>query len=274
MARIGMVNYINTAPIYEIWKEMVLPETWQVIEGQPSKLNKLLAEDKIDMGFVSSYEYAVRPEKYQIFSDLSISATGPVGSVLLFSTLPVKELDGRTIVLTGQSETSVNLVRIILEEFYKVKPVYIVGDAYREDCDKTEAAAVLAIGDDALRLKLENRYPVELDLSQTWYEHTGLPFVFSVCAVRQDFLDTSADIARAIRETFVQCRVEGMRRMGEICDRVARRIPMDCDMCSAYLNGIEHDFGEKKQQGLSLFFDYLIRRKEASPAALPLKLFS
>ena len=51
MARIGMVNYINTAPIYEIWKERTHPAHWQIIEGQPSHLNRLLAEDRIDPGF-------------------------------------------------------------------------------------------------------------------------------------------------------------------------------------------------------------------------------
>ena len=51
-ARIGMVNYINVAPIYEIWKEKRLPAHWQVIEGHPRQLNELLLADRIDMGFV------------------------------------------------------------------------------------------------------------------------------------------------------------------------------------------------------------------------------
>ncbi|WP_028584822.1 menaquinone biosynthesis protein [Desulfogranum mediterraneum] len=273
MARIGMVNYINTAPIYEIWKELDCPADWNIVEGHPRVLNKMLAADQIDMGFVSSYEYAARPERYQILGDLSISATGPVGSVLLFSSLPPEELDKEEILLTGQSDTSVCLVRIILEEFYRVKPRYRVGDAYGAGDQEAPAAAVLAIGDDALRLRIEDRYPFQLDLSDLWHQRTGLPFVFSVCAIRQDFIDASPGVARAIRERFIDCRIQGGRRMAEICDRVARRIPMDCTMCSEYLNGIEHDLGDGKRRGLELFFELLINRKEASPAALPLKIF-
>ena len=71
MARIGMVNYINTAPIYEIWKEQSLPADWEIIEGQPSQLNTMLAENRIDMGFVSSYAYAASPEKYQILAGVT-----------------------------------------------------------------------------------------------------------------------------------------------------------------------------------------------------------
>jgi len=273
MARIGMVNYINVAPIYEIWKERVLPADWQVVEGQPSRLNILLAEDQIDMGFVSSYAYAARPERYQILADLSISATGPVGSVFLFSRIEPEALDNKLIRLTGQSDTSIRLVKIILEEFYRVRPRYEVGTVCGDGVRLDGVSAVLAIGDDALRLRVEGSYPVQLDLGEVWHRTTGLPFVFSVCAVREPFLAAEPENARAIRQTLVDCRQQGALRMAEICDRVARRIPMDCEACSAYLMGIEHDLSPVKCTALERFFQYLIDRGEAPPAALPLKIF-
>ena len=273
MARIGMVNYINVAPIYEIWKEQSLPSDWLIIEGQPSQLNKLLAENQIDMGFVSSYAYAAHPERYQILADLSISATGPVGSVFLFSELPPAALEGQSVLLTGQSDTSVRLVKIILEEFFQIHPHYTIGDVSGEQAKTSEVRAVLAIGDDALRLKSANRYPVQLDLGEIWHQKTGLPFVFSVCAVREEFLAEQPEIARAIQRTLVDCREQGARRMAEICDRVARRIPMDCEACSRYLLGIEHDLSPIKMQALERFFQYLVDRGEAPAEALPLKIF-
>ncbi len=273
MVRIGMVNYINVAPIYEIWKELVLPADWAVIEGQPSQLNQLLATDQIDMGFVSSFAYAASPEKYQILADLSISATGPVGSVFLFSDLQPEDLDDRPVLLTRQSDTSIRLVRIILEEFFHVQPRYFAGDVYGEDAGTDGMSAVLAIGDDALRLKAEQRYPVQLDLGEIWHTTTGLPFVFSVCAVREEFLAAQPEAARAIRQTLVDCREQGAQRMAEICDRVARRIPMDCEACSRYLLGIEHDLSPVKIQALERFFRYLVDRGEAPAGALPLKIF-
>lgn len=273
MVRIGMVNYINTAPIYEIWKEQSLPPDWEMIEGQPSQLNLLLAAGKIDMGFVSSFAYAASPKKYQILADLSISATGPVGSVFLFSDLPPETLDGRPVLLTRQSDTSIHLVRIILEEFFQVQPHYSVGDIYGEQVGTNGMSAVLAIGDDALRLKAEQRYPFQLDLGEIWYKKTGLPFVFSVCAVQEQFLAEQPETARAIRQTLVDCREQGARRMAEICDRVARRIPMDCEACSRYLLGIEHDLSPIKIQALERFFQYLVDRGEAPAGALPLKIF-
>jgi chorismate dehydratase len=225
------------------------------------------------MGFVSSYAYAINPEEYQILADLSISATGPVGSVFLFSELQPEALDGQSVLLTGQSDTSIRLVKIILEEFFLVNPRYTIGDVYGDQAKTSGASAVLAIGDDALRLKNEKRFPVQLDLGEIWYKNTGLPFVFSVCAVRESFLTEQPETARAIRSTLINCREQGALRMAEICDRVARRIPMDCEACSLYLMGIEHDLPPLKIEALERFFHYLVNRGEAPASTLPLKIF-
>ena len=274
MARIGMVNYINTAPIYEVWKEQVDRPDWLMIEAPPSSLNRMLAADELDLGFVSSYEYAVRPEKYRILSDLSISATGPVGSVFLFSTIQPEQLDDKLVLMTGQSDTSVCLLRIILEEFLGVKPRYITGEVFGPRQPGSEPTAVLAIGDEALRLKVENKYPIQMDLAEFWNRKTGLPFVFAVCAVREDFLQTESATAREIRLTFLECRRQGLEQLPEICDRVARRIPMDCEACSLYLRAMEYDLGPAKQKALEKFFTLLIQRGEAKKTALPLKFFA
>ncbi len=122
LAKIGMVKYLNTAPIHEKWKSTVQNDNWQMIEAAPAVLNRQLAEGQIDLGFVSSYEYAARPDRYKILSGLSISANGAVGSVFLFSHVPMEHLDGLPVLLSSQSETSVSLGIIILEDFHHVRP--------------------------------------------------------------------------------------------------------------------------------------------------------
>ncbi|RWX51185.1 chorismate dehydratase [Candidatus Electrothrix marina] len=275
MARFGMVNYINTAPIYEVWKEQVHNPDWPVTEAPPAQLNRLLAAGELDLGFVSCYEYAVRPEQYRIMADLSISATGPVGSVFLFSSVPPEELDGKQVLMTGQSDTSVWLLRIILEDFFLVKPKYTSGEVFGARDPANEPAAVLAIGDEALRLATETNspYPVQVDLAEFWNQQTSLPFVFSVCAVREDFLATAEDTARDLHQTLLSCRDQGQERLPEISERAARRIPMDPTACLHYLQAMEYDLSSAKLEALEEFFSRLIRHGAASAKALPLKIF-
>ena len=195
VARIGMVKYVNMAPIYEVWKQTVKEKGWELVEAPPSTLNRMLSGSEIDLGFVSAYEYCARPENYRALADLSISANGPVGSVFLYSRLPVEQLGGRKVLLTSQSETSVCLVKIILEEFFHLRPEYCAGEIF--DGDNIAHTAILAIGDEALRLVGDQRFPHCLDLGEIWKQHTGLPFVFSLCAVRQEFCDREPELCAA-----------------------------------------------------------------------------
>lgn len=279
-ARIGMVNFINTAPIYDVWQRTVHRPEWQITEAPPTTLNRMLFNNELDLGFISSHEYAVHPSQYRILSDLSISATGPVGSVFLFSILKPHDLSGKKILLSSKSQTSACLVRIILEEFYQVSPIYVLGEVLPdsgvhpdpEDESGESVSAILAIGDDAIRLNSIGGYPVTLDLSEVWHRHTELPFVFAVWAVREDFFIKHPDCVNEIHQELLRCISIGKEELSEISRRVAPRIPMSRDECFAYLNGMEYGLGPDKQKALNLFFEYLAKRGEGAEDALPLKI--
>ena len=269
--RIGMVNFINTAPIYETWKTRQHPDNWHVVEAPPSTLNQMLADGELDLGFVSSYEYGVRPERYKILPDLSISANGSVGSVFLFSRVDPKLLDDQVVLLSGQSETSIALVKIILEKFYKVQPEYQVGDVNGDKAGK--AAAILAIGDEALRLAAGATFSYQLDLGEVWCKYTDLPFVFAVCAVREEFCRENPESVAAIHKEFILCKGEGRQALESICLQVAPRIPMHPDECYVYLRAIEYGLGARKQLALEKYYNYLIERGEGSSLSVPLQFF-
>ena len=268
-ARIGMVNFINTAPFYEMWRRTVHRPEWQITEAVPTTLNKMLYDGELDLGFVSSHEYGLHPNKYKILGGLSISATGAVGSVFLFSKRDIHDLDGCTIGLSSQSQTSVSLVKIIVEDFYGLKPKYItrMESTSFADCD-----AFLAIGDEALRLQQASEFKVKLDLSRAWQKETGLPFVFAVWAVRQDFCETSALTVVEIHQELQRCIRLGADHLPEICELVAPRIPMSIKACQAYLQKMEYDLSEAKIAALTQFFTLLIARGEIPADCLPLEI--
>ena len=268
--RIGMVNFINTAPLYDIWQRTVNRPEWKVIEAEPSVLNRMLYENDLDMGLVSSQEYAAHPQDYLIFDDISISASGPVGSVFLFSRCDPGQLADRTVLLSGQSHTSVSLVKIILEKFYHVEPVYQVGSALKAKENK-DIQAVLAIGDEALLLAQSETYRHKIDLSKIWHEKTSLPFVFAIWAIREKFCHENPGVVKDIHRELLRCRSEGRKDLKNISKRVAPRVSMDAEACYEYLLGIEHDLGPDKQKGLIRFIEYLIERGEGAADSLPLK---
>ena len=270
--RIGMVNFINTAPLYDIWQRTVHRAEWNVVEAAPSDLNRMLYANELDMGLVSSQEYAVHPQDYLILDDISISASGPVGSVFLFSRCDPSQLADRTVLLSGQSHTSVSLVKIILEKLYHVVPSYVVGSALKAHENK-DIRAVLAIGDEALLLAQSKAYPHKIDLSKIWHEKTSLPFVFAIWVMREEFCRKNPEVVKDIHRELLRCRSEGRKDLKNISERVAPRVSMDTEACYKYLRGIEHDLGPEKKKGLIRFIEYLIERGEGSAESLPLKFF-
>lgn len=268
--RIGMVNFINTAPIHEMWKSRDHDPSWLMVEQHPAALNRMLAAGEIDLGFVSSHEYGIRPENYVILDDLSISANGPVGSVFLFSRIKPEMLSGLPVLLTNQSKTSVCLVRIALEKFFKVNPVYFEDEV--KNSRRLGAEGVLAIGDDALRLSIEGTYQYSLDLGDLWRRYTGLPFVFAVCAARRQFVRDFPDLTGRVHRELIACRDHGLQALDRVCSLAAPRIPMDVDACRTYLNGIEYNLGPLKKRALEQFYTYLFDFDEARTTCLPLKI--
>ncbi len=250
-----MVNFINTAPVYIPWQEQGAHPAWEIVEGPPTELNAMLKAGELDAGLVSSYAYGLDHEDYFLLPDLGISATGAVGSVLLFSRVPVQDLHARVVGLTPQSATSVNLLRIILERFVGVRPRYRTG-CFME-LEQGDAAAYLSIGDEALRRRAANKEFMQYDLAKIWLEHTGLPFVFAVCAVRAQSMEHRAEDIAGLGAALSACCSRGSRDMERISAMVAERIPMDAGECLQYLRGIEFDLSADKQKGLLHFFRIL-----------------
>jgi chorismate dehydratase len=268
-----MVNFINTAPLYDVWLRTVNRPDWVVVEAPPSVLNGMLYVDKLDMGLVSSQEYAAHPESYLLLDDISINASGPVGSVFLFSRCKPDDLSDRLVLLSGQSQTSVSLVKIILENFYNVLPIYEVGAVLQAGYDKT-ISAVLAIGDEALILAQKRIYPYKIDLGKIWNEKTLLPFVFAVWAMRAEFCRSNPEVVSEIQRELLRCRRAGRNDLKNISRKAASRVSMTADACYEYLLGIEHDLDVEKKKGLIRFIEFLLERGEAVPESLPLRIFS
>ncbi|GAM07829.1 chorismate dehydratase [Geobacter sp. OR-1] len=147
--RVGRIEYANCIPLFRALDELS-DNRHSYVNGVPAILNAMLSQGEIDLSPSSSILYGVDPKRYWLLPDLSISATGPVKSVLLFSNQPVETLDGATIGLTNESDTSVALLKIILAKFFGFNNRFLRTDMMPQQA--TEAfGALLLIGNQAMR---------------------------------------------------------------------------------------------------------------------------
>ena len=182
MLRLGHIIYSNCFPPHAgiVTGKIAFP--FKLVEGIPTKLNRLLYEGKIDVSPSSSIEYAVNADRYVLLPDLSITSRNRVMSIILQSRVPISDLDDKHVALTTASATSVVLLRILLGLQWDVHPRFTT---FEQDLDNPlgEADAALFIGDLALRLKATRSHSYLYDLGTLWHEFTGLPFVFALWQV-------------------------------------------------------------------------------------------
>src|SRR5947209_1459552 len=146
--RIGRIGYINCAPVYSAIDRGIvsLPTGAELVTGTPSELNDLLVAGELDLSVISAVEYARHAKELVLLPDLAISCDGPVRSVALFSRRPVGQLDGRTVLLSASSRTSVALLELLCRDVWKIKPRFADARAEAHHLEELAAAAAQTTG--------------------------------------------------------------------------------------------------------------------------------
>jgi chorismate dehydratase len=205
----------------------------------------MLLNDEIDVGLVP---VAIIPEmkEHYIISDYCIGSVGEVSSVCLFSEVPLNEIE--TILLDYQSRTSVALLKVLIQEYWKINVAFenTSGDYQSKICG---TSAGLVIGDCALVQRQIS--PYIFDLGAEWKNFTRLPFVFAAW-VSNKKLDESF-----ITE-FNNANEVGLNNLEKV---VANNPFKVYDLHNYYKECISFDLDENKKKDLELFLDYVNKSK-------------
>lgn len=255
--RVGRIHYINVLPIYYAMERGYTPNGFELVPGTPAELNGRLFRGEVEVSAISSVEYGRHFREYLLLPQLSICTAGDVGSVLFFSRLPFAGLSGKEVLLSAASATSAALLKVLLYELFGARPLYRTAQV--ADDLPEGAYGLLAIGDEALRLRATGRYPYFLDLGRAWHELTGLPFVFGVWAVRRGFYETYPEEVQAVHEALLASKAWGLTEIGDICRQASQAVNLSAADLSAYFSFLRYDFDAGQQEGLSAFFGYLHR---------------
>jgi len=263
--RVGRIRYINCYPVYGAIDRGVVDLGAPVVSGNPSELNRLMAAGQLEVSVISAVEYARESARYLLLPDLAITSDGPVRSVMLFSRVPAGELDGRRVLLTRSSMTSVALTRLLFEHVWKAAPELAAGDAEITDVARFAEEphdARLVIGDAALLLSNRLRggdaahtaspdYPYVYDLGACWKEWTGLPFVFAVWVAQR-----TAVVAEALQvhARLLESRDWGLSHLDVLAEQASAVTGVARRICLEYFAGLDYRLSYDHLAGLSEFF--------------------
>ncbi len=264
MLRLGVLNVLNTLPVYYQLLQDPEPLGYLPVLGKVTELNHKLNQGEIDLSAVSSFEVARNQDLYYILPDLSVGSDGPVRSIYLFSQVPWEELDRQTVLLTAFSLTSVHLVQFLLQGR---------GVTYLSE-PRGPAQAELLIADDAIRRFYEKRDPYVYDLGQLWQEQTGLPFVFALWVVRREVYATNPQGVLDLYGRLLESRNQAPLNLKAMAQGHYQGVFPDPLSCEAYLANLHYELGPRFQAGFLLFQEKMVElgklTKVSKPVFLPL----
>ena len=255
--KIGKISYANVWPIFYMLERDADCSSYEFVEGVPSALNQMLRQGIIDISPSSSIEYLKNKTMYSIIENHSIDSNGPVGSVLLFSKKPIEELEGETILMTSQSETSIALLQIICRKFYGLSCTYVRTAEPIRKAIKSHAAYLL-IGDDALAQAVKWPDLHIYDMGQLWTEHTRLPFTYALWLLRKDSHRQKESLVKRFVSDLEGAQQRALADLEGIAAVSPFRSMLSEKQLVDYWRGISYTFSSAHKKGFDLFRQYAI----------------
>jgi len=251
--KVVAVSYLNTKPFLEGLKNAAVSQAIDLSVDTPANCADQLIQGKATIGLVPVAMIPKIPNA-QIISDYCIGCEGEVGTVALFSNDTIDDI--QQITLDYQSRTSVQLLQLLVKDFWKKGTVtndqdttggirFVKGtEGYEKNAGPREG--VLVIGDRAM--DLDANYKYKYDLGKIWQEHTGLPFVFATWV-------STRELSEAFIEAFNQALEKGLSMIPQLINTLDNRPHFS--LTKYYQQYISFRMDAQKEKALDLFLKYL-----------------
>jgi chorismate dehydratase len=233
--RVGRIAYLNVEPFFRRFP-------WPLAAALPPRaLGEALAAGQVDAGPLAL------ADGIRLQAEVQLLPFGVAGrraqSVFLFADRPLRELGGARIAVTGETATSVRLLRILLAFRDEVAAPTLVPLGQ-------PAEAVLLIGDAALRARHGlPPYRGVIDLGEEWTRWTSLPCVFAAWAVRRD----AGPAGRAALAGALDRALDlGLAELPAIA-RERRDLGLTEPEVVAYLAGFTYRLGPEEEKAMAEF---------------------
>ncbi len=260
MIRIGALHYSNVLPFFYPLSTGKVPYPGTLVWGTPREVNSMLEKKEVDIAMVSSLSYVDRREDAVLLSDLGIASTESIMSVCLFTPKGVDPSTFREILLTTESETSVRLLRVLCNHFWRISP-QLTRSTLSPELLLKQDKPFLIIGDSCLAI-LENTKFTAIDLAKAWHLATRKSFIFALLATNNSSLQAHSEEIFEFHRSIDEAFHWSQKNLDEIVSYASQRIPTISEkkLFEYYQKSLEFRLSSRHFQGL----DYFIRLEEKS----------
>ena len=236
------------------------PSDIELVTLPPRNMADAMVRSQLDAGPIPIYEVLKMGDAVVPICKYGVATDGDARSVLLFSEVSVDELGGKRIAVTSHTSTSVQLLRVLARDHWKVDEFELAGPDEAHD-------GKLVIGDAALSLRREvagddARYRHVYDLAGQWKLATGMPFVFARWVAR-----SGADVAKleAILNDSYRSGIGQINRLAQTVS-IDGYSPTEID---EYIRNFIYELGQAELAAIDEFRIRLSTLEEWKPPVMP-----
>lgn len=241
--RVAAISFLNPAPLLWNFEHPPTAADWSrrydVRYTLPSQCAAQLGSGDADLGLVPIAALAALHDVCAV-PGCTIASLHGVRSIQLVVRPGIALGDVHTLAADTASRSSIAYVRVLLQHFYGSRPAIQEQPADLSAMLRNNDAALL-IGDPAL-LALQEREAtgahVEstwIDVATLWRQHTGLPWVAAVWAVRPAALERCGMTAETLVADLAASRDAGLQHVDEIVRAWQPRLPLPEQTIRTYL---------------------------------------
>jgi chorismate dehydratase len=254
--RCGRIKYTNDLPVYGAFDCGAIAYPGSLHADVPSRLNAMLIGGELDLSPISAFTYAEHADSLVLLPDLCIGARDEVVSVVLVSHIPPALLDGVEIFVTPESASGFNLLRVLMERRYGIRPRYV---EYDDPLERVrEGHAALLIGDRAIDALFACPAERVYDLGRLWHEWTGEQTVFGVWSARRAAYQRDPESVRACMHALTDSYTWSRTHMDYIVGRAQGAFVRPPGFYEDYYAKLNFTFHSAAQSGFAAYCRELV----------------
>jgi chorismate dehydratase len=243
---IGLTNSLIYLPLIYGIDHNLVKHDFGISYGDIVENAIKLREGEIELGIISSLEYALKKETWQIVPDLCISSPQKIKHVQLFFKKGLKDI--RKVAIDKNATNEAILLKIVMREKFLMTPEYTILESDLENM-LSKAEAALIVGDQALNYY--GAYPNRLDLNDEWMDFTGLPFVYAFWAGREITITT--DDLKMLHASYHL----GINNLEKISKDYAKNHQENWTFYHDFFTqNLSYTFSDLEKDGLNEFYNY------------------
>ena len=223
----------------------------KIVSATPKELMLKVISGELDIAPVASTSLITHERELKMVPALSVHSVGPSLSSIVVSDGKTSLQNEDTIAVTNHTETSIMMLKIILErKGINVDFVTNIGADAKDLL--SEAPFALTIGDDALMSKI-NGYRTIYDIGEEWWNLTHTPAVFAVTVANSNIVQKEPERIKKAVEILSKAVKYREESLGEIARHTSIRLNLPIELLLQYFQMIKLDFNNNVEKGLKRF---------------------